>query len=293
MDDISPVNATLAVTFADTDGDGMDDNWEEAYFGDISSSDGTANSDDDGFSDFQEYENRTNPVTVNEKGDINGDGDIGLDDAVLALQICAGMTSTVHKELEVSGDGKIGMEEVLYVLQLVSGIISQASESSDLGRNARVSNCGGFDMATTRDGTDDEYCRDERLIWQYDEGSQTASFLNKNVSLNCCGEHSVTVSLDKETGVYEISETDKPIGGMGRCSCLCFFDFGIDLPDIISETVRIKLSRLVIDYMYPYSMWEYPDSEKIESYSAMWEGELDLSGYEGDVLISENGGYCR
>jgi len=47
-------------TLNDTDGDGMDDNWEKQHFGDLSH-DGTADSDGDGYTDLQEYLNGTDP----------------------------------------------------------------------------------------------------------------------------------------------------------------------------------------------------------------------------------------
>jgi hypothetical protein len=47
--------------FVDSDGDGMDDNWERAYFSDLSHT-GSADSDGDGLSDLMEYEAGTNPI---------------------------------------------------------------------------------------------------------------------------------------------------------------------------------------------------------------------------------------
>ena len=57
-------------------------------------------------------------------GDFDGDGDVDLTDAILALQVIAGMkpSSTVNKEADVNDDDKIGIEEVIYVLQKVSGL---------------------------------------------------------------------------------------------------------------------------------------------------------------------------
>lgn len=59
-----------------------------------------------------------------EMADINGDGDVDLDDAVLALQVWVGITpgSPVRKDADVNNDNKIGLEEVIYVLQYVSGL---------------------------------------------------------------------------------------------------------------------------------------------------------------------------
>jgi hypothetical protein len=58
------------------------------------------------------------------KGDINGDDSVDLADALLALQILAGLESStpVQKKADVNGDGKIGSEEVLYIFQQVAGL---------------------------------------------------------------------------------------------------------------------------------------------------------------------------
>ena len=57
------------------------------------------------------------------KGDCNGDGNVDLADAILALQVLAGIrpSSTVYKEGDVNGDGRIGMAEAIYVLQGLAG----------------------------------------------------------------------------------------------------------------------------------------------------------------------------
>ena len=56
--------------------------------------------------------------------DINNDQTVDLTDAVLALQILAGIepAATVYKEADVNGDNRIGLEEVIYILQKVSGL---------------------------------------------------------------------------------------------------------------------------------------------------------------------------
>jgi len=51
------------VTFAaDSDGDNLNDSWEMQYFGNLSTSDGTIDSDHDGYTDLQEYTNDTDPT---------------------------------------------------------------------------------------------------------------------------------------------------------------------------------------------------------------------------------------
>lgn len=57
-------------------------------------------------------------------GDINKDGQIDLTDAILVLQVLAGLEPAlpVYKQADVNEDGKIGLEEVIYILQKVSGL---------------------------------------------------------------------------------------------------------------------------------------------------------------------------
>ncbi len=56
------------------------------------------------------------------RGDINGDGQIALDDAVLAFQVCFGNADLSVfpeyriSEADVNGDGRIGLEEAVYIL---------------------------------------------------------------------------------------------------------------------------------------------------------------------------------
>ncbi|MDM8538988.1 C13 family peptidase [Desulfobacterales bacterium HSG17] len=58
-----------------------------------------------------------------EIGDINLDGALNLKDAVIALQIAAGMNNIdVKVELEASGDSRIGLKDAVFVLQNVAGL---------------------------------------------------------------------------------------------------------------------------------------------------------------------------
>jgi sugar lactone lactonase YvrE len=85
------------------------------------------------------YENFTDTVTLGEagtvtknitmtpsdyRGDIDGDLDVDLTDAILAFQVMAGIqpSATIHKEADVNGDNRIGQEEAVYIMQEVAGL---------------------------------------------------------------------------------------------------------------------------------------------------------------------------
>lgn len=127
-------SATFTEPFVDTDGDGMDDDWEEDNFGDLSH-DGTGDTDRDGYSDKDEHDNDTDPndpVTMDPPGgpgydpltdirvtnlDIDGDGNVdALSDGILIIRylfgfqgggptwidgaVSAGATRTTAAEIE-------------------------------------------------------------------------------------------------------------------------------------------------------------------------------------------------
>jgi hypothetical protein len=58
-------------------------------------------------------------------GDVNDDKVVNLADAILALQIAAGITptgQTITNAADVNGDGRIGLAEVIYILQKMAGV---------------------------------------------------------------------------------------------------------------------------------------------------------------------------
>ena len=50
-------------------------------------------------------------------GDLNGDTQVDLSDAILGLRMLAGITVSVQPDADVNGDGKIGLEELVFILQ--------------------------------------------------------------------------------------------------------------------------------------------------------------------------------
>ncbi len=57
-------------------------------------------------------------------GDVNLDMTVSLSDAVLSLQLMAGIASSevIHYGADLDGDGKLGMSETLYILKDVAGL---------------------------------------------------------------------------------------------------------------------------------------------------------------------------
>lgn len=58
-----------------------------------------------------------------DNGDINGDNNVDLADAILALKVVVGMTpADINLNADVNEDGKIGVAEIIYILQYVAGL---------------------------------------------------------------------------------------------------------------------------------------------------------------------------
>jgi len=61
---------------------------------------------------------------IDQKGDIDGNCMVELTDAILGLQICAGLIPDVliNLDADVNGDTKIGLDESIYVLEKLAGV---------------------------------------------------------------------------------------------------------------------------------------------------------------------------
>ena len=59
-------------------------------------------------------------------GDVNGDASVDLQDAILSIQIAAGIipASPIYLQADVNADGKIGLEEAFYALQTAAELRS-------------------------------------------------------------------------------------------------------------------------------------------------------------------------
>lgn len=62
-------------------------------------------------------------MPTNRRGDVNGDAQVDLADAILALKIAGNMVPDAWDvKADVNGDAKIGLQEAIYILQEVAGL---------------------------------------------------------------------------------------------------------------------------------------------------------------------------
>ncbi len=56
-------------------------------------------------------------------GDINGDGTVGLEDVIAALQVVTGQTiESVFLQADLNGDGRIGVAEAIIIMRKVGNL---------------------------------------------------------------------------------------------------------------------------------------------------------------------------
>jgi hypothetical protein len=145
---------------------------------------------------------------------------------------------------------------------------------SSLNLRPQISECGGF-AAQASPAIDPPqpdpttYCEAERLLWVYDAAAGSLGLTNSRVTLNCCGDHSMTIA--DEGGTYVVTERDAPVDGDARCGCDCVFDFGISADPIPAGVIRVRLVRDVTDNDPPIA--------------TVWEGTLDLAEGQGSITI--------
>ncbi|MEA3357975.1 MAG: choice-of-anchor Q domain-containing protein [Thermodesulfobacteriota bacterium] len=123
--------------FIDTDGDGLPDDWEMEYFGNLSQ--GPDNDyDGDGRNNMEEYQQGTNPTSFAD-GDVaplgSRDGTINVGDALVALRFALLLETPTQEDkehgdvapLDAQGqpnpDGQINVGDALVILRKALGII--------------------------------------------------------------------------------------------------------------------------------------------------------------------------
>lgn len=153
-----------------------------------------------------------------------------------------------------------------------------SSSTSTLTQNSLVSECGGFAKTKVDPPTPDPatYCDAEQLLWVYDADAQSLGLTDARITLNCCGEHSMSVAVD-DAGTYVVTERDAPqiVGGMAsRCNCMCVFDFGVSVEPVPAGTIDVRVVLEVTD--------------SADASTVVWEGAIDLTKGSGSIVIDSS-----
>lgn len=146
----------------------------------------------------------------------------------------------------------------------------------NIGMEPQFSACGGF-QATRLVPLE---VTTETLDWTFEPETAVVSFVNSDICLNCCGEHSMAIFL--VNGVYILTEVDEPAGEGGRCFCDCIFDYAIGVTvgssEITSGIVYVAITREVTDFGL--------------AAETVWEGSIDLSAGSGSIVVHEYDSSC-
>jgi len=149
------------------------------------------------------------------------------------------------------------------------GSCSEEGSPGALVQRPATSACGGFFAgAKSPLGDPATYCDAEMLWWAYDAATGMLTLANNRIELNCCGDHSIAVTL--EEGVYVVTERDAPEFADARCGCMCVWDFDVEVDDIPNGVIDVRLVRNVTDGGGPRTVWT---------------GSLDLTLGTGSVTI--------
>lgn len=125
----SDIDGTPDCNDLDDDDDNLPDAWEATYGLDPLDATGEngkyGDFDGDGWANYEEYDEGTNPADKDSKpivkGDINEDHIVDLKDAILVLQVLVNLDPDgIYVDADVNDDGQIGLEEVIYILQDVA-----------------------------------------------------------------------------------------------------------------------------------------------------------------------------
>jgi hypothetical protein len=69
------------------------------------------------------------------KGDVDGNGDIDLQDSIIALQVLVGLSPSIgfYSSSDIDGDQKIGLAEAIFAIQKQAGLRNTAPELAPIG----------------------------------------------------------------------------------------------------------------------------------------------------------------
>jgi hypothetical protein len=115
-------DTTCSARFSlDADQDKMPDDWEIQYGLNPEIDDSMSDMDGDGTTNIAEYRNGTPPnIRI---GDLNGDNNITLTDALLAMKvITGGFTTNLQTLASVNDTNRLGLIEAIFCLRKVAGL---------------------------------------------------------------------------------------------------------------------------------------------------------------------------
>ena len=161
---------------------------------------------------------------------------------------------------------------VIAAFSLVLAACQTSNNPDGISQSYATSECNGFQAAAPHNFKNNgNYCDAEILHWSYDAATQTLSLADNRILLNCCGDHSMTMTL--EQGVYVVTERDAPEFGDARCSCMCVFDYTMEAHGIPQGQIALRIVRDVTDW---------PDGSGI-----VFDDALDLTQGSGSIVISD------
>lgn len=175
----------------------------------------------------QDFQNcsMSDPVRIGlKKGDVNGDDNVDLADAVLSLQVLAGLDPDgVELGADVDADGKIGLGEVIYILQKVAGLREGTDEEEirtnfaaviDAYNNKDIDTLMSyFSLNYMKDGDDyngmredfeEDFADPNFEQMSYTISSIVVSGSNATVSVNWNGVDTEVMYWIKESGNWKI-----------------------------------------------------------------------------------------
>jgi len=160
------------------------------------------------------------------------------------------------------------------VAALVAGVACGGGDGGEPAyKDPLTSACGGLGNEALA-LTSGDYCAAEVIDWAYDAETGELSLLHQRTTLNCCGQHSVSADWDGDTIV--VTSIDSPEGMGARCACMCVFDFGLTVTDVVAGAAPQAL------------VWgEVVTDDDQEEPRVVFDGTLDLSQGSGRIVISD------
>jgi hypothetical protein len=159
-------------------------------------------------------------------GDMNGDGNVDLVDAVLVLQIVCALdtaSATFLAGEDVNRDGRAGLEETIYILQVLA---DTRHEIKHFSTGCKVPGSPAYDTDSERFVAEVVDC--ELIVRHID------------AVYNCCIKE-ISVSVSVSGNLIELYETEVL---EAPCDCLCPYDITTDISNLSAGTYSIEIRNI-------------------------------------------------